>query len=222
MNWATRWLAKHLGGVPNPDGAHLCALCRGSCADEIAVEDVLRPTFTDIDLVRGEYVCQACAWYLDHQEVRRSHWYLTPDEAVPLAKKEILPLLRRHLAKPPAVDRYYLIARSKKKHVALRARLNAAGCRLLRVNFETQLVDVDQEFMELYCHLAALRKYHSWDEIERDEYLLRPLQKWLVGDKYAEFERHRSAARIWVRSPQFELAKYLYSPDEEAENGPEE
>jgi hypothetical protein len=215
MNLATRWLARHLGGVSESCGNQVCAICSGPCDAAVAVADVLRPTFTDIDRVNGDYVCSACVWYFDHQELRRSHWYLTPAEAVPLAKKDILPLLRKHVREPPPVDRYYLISRSKKKHVALRARLNAAGARMLRVNFETMLVDVDQQFFELYDHIVALRKYHAWDEIERDEYLIRSLQRWLTGEGFDQFERHRDGVRPWLRTQQYELAKFLYSPDQE-------
>lgn len=213
MNWAMLWLYQNLTGrrALRANGDR-CAICGLPLAGDTPLGKVLRPTFTDHDLLanRDGYACTACTWYMDHQELRRQSWYLTENEARPLAKADLLPLLRSHYQDPPAEDRYYLIARSKKKHVALHGRLNAAGCRAMRVNLETSLVDVDGEWFKLLDGVVALRRYHAWDEIEADRYLPFAILKW---PSLADFERAREAVRPWLRSPAWELARYLYHPD---------
>jgi hypothetical protein len=213
MNYAMRWFYKTLAGGEEDIGPHLCAVCGLPTGHDADLGKVLRDTFTDRDVLEvpwSGYVCAACEWYFDHQELRRQHWYLTAREARPLAKADIFPLLVKHLRCPPAEDRYYFIAQSKKKHVALRARLNAAGCTKLRVNFETIMVDVDQSFPTLMKNLVALRKYHSWDEIESDRYLPYAILKW---PSFKAFEEARWAVAPYLRSPQWQLARFLYSPD---------
>ena len=219
LNYATRWFYQHLGRHQVPPGAASCALC-GLPADPdgmMAKAKVYRPTFVDFDLqarAGQPDLCPACVWYLDHQEIDRSHWYLSASTARPLAKADLLPLLTEHLTHPPPEDRYYLIAFTKKKHFALRARLNAAGARILRVNAETFLVDVDNRCLRLAADLTALRTYHAWQEIESDNYLPYAILRW---PRLADFEARRAAIQPWLRSPQYHLARYLYTPPEKTD-----
>lgn len=218
MNYAPVWLYRNLSGNGTIAAAGTpCGVCGLPLAGSRTLAEVLRPTFTDHGLLadgNADHVCDACAWYMDHQELRRQSWYLTEREARPLAKKDVLPLLQAHYEEPPLEDRYYLIAISKKKHVALRARLNAGGCRAMRVNFETALVDVDAEWFKLLDNLVTLRRYHRWDEIEADRYLPFAILKW---PSLSAFEQARQAVRPWLRSPAWGLARYVYSPDLEEE-----
>lgn len=224
LNYAPRWFYQHIAQAQVAPGPAVCALC-GLPGDPAALTPkarVFRPTFVDYDLqARAELpgLCPACVWYFDHQELLRTHWYLAPSRATPLAKAELLPLLTTHLHTPPAEDRYYLITFTKKKHVALRARINAAGSRVLRVNAETYTVDVDDRTLRLVTDLTALRTYHAWQEIESDNYLPYALLRW---PDLAEFEQRRAAVQAWLRSPQYQLARYLYTPpdhtDEREEN----
>lgn len=214
LNYAPRWFYRHIGHGEIATGPALCALCGLPAAPGSMTPKakVLRPTFMDYDLLARpalDDLCAACVWYFDHQELLRSHWYLTATAARVLAKADLLPLLTEHVAKPPAEDRYYLIAASKKKHVALRGRLNAAGGRLLRVNFETLMVDVDQAVLDLVDRLSALRRYHSWQEIEQNSYLPYAILRWPA---LSEFERLCAQVLPWLRSPQYYLARYLYTP----------
>jgi len=216
VNFATRWFYQHLAGQQVVWGNAICALCGLSAREDVMSPKtrVFRPTFVDYDLQRRPDqpgLCPACVWYLGHQELLRSHWYLSASEARPLAKADLLPLLAEHLAHPPAEDRYYLVAYTKKKHVALRGRLNAAGARRLRVNAEVYLVDIGDEFLRLVDDLSALRQYHAWEEIESDKYLPYAILRW---PSLAEFERRRAAVAPYLRSPTYWLARYLYTPPE--------
>jgi hypothetical protein len=226
VNLAIHWLYKHLGDPIGDTGNKEYILTRGK--DKCAVcgmpevtgpppDKVLRPTFVDHSLLLrngGNVVCDACQWYLGAQDVRRTSWFLTEDKAVvlatPGARLEVLELLARHVRDGVPADSYYLITESKRKHVALRARLNHAGARVLRVNFETMLVDVDRDFFRLYRDVCTLRQYHAWREIESDAYLPFAILKW---PNLTEFELTRM--RVWpqVYSPQYRLAKFLYHPD---------
>lgn len=214
MNPAISWLYRHVGpGLEVPKGPFLCACCGLPHAEGKPPDHVFRPTFTDYDLLKVPHsgsVCPACAWYFDHQELRRQHWYISPSEAKMLAKADILPLLAQHVQNPPNEDRCYLIAQSKKKHVILRARINAAGCSRLRVNFETMLVDVDRDFFALVHDLALLHQFHTWQEIEHDDYLPYAILLW---PSLSDFEKTRDRVRPWLGTPQYLLAKFLYSPD---------
>jgi len=214
VNFAMRWFYQHIARGEVAAGPALCALCGLPAAPGSMTPKakVLRPTFMDYDLLARpalDDLCAACVWYFDHQELLRSHWYLTATEARALAKADLLPLLTDHVAKPPREDRYYLIAVSKKKHVALRGRLNAAGGRMLRVNLETLTVDVDQAVLDLVDRLSRLRRYHSWQEIEQNSYLPYAILRWPA---LSEFERLCSQVLPWLRSPQYQLARYLYTP----------
>lgn len=209
MNYAMRWFFRFFEHSEVEDGEHRCAICGLPMCNGYDIAQVLRSTFVDYDLLKmpqSRTVCTACAWYFDHQELRRYSWYLTADNAQQLAKSDILPLLATHLKSPPAQDRYYLITRSKKKHVALRAHLNAAHCANLRVNFETMLVDIDHCFIDLVTDLSALRKYHTWYEIKNDKYLPFAILRWT---HYADFEHTRERVRPWLGSPQFALTEFL-------------
>ena len=213
MNHAIRWLYSNIAGRYVREGKDTCMVCGLPTDGGLPPKAVFRRTFTNQDILaaRESYiVCEACAWYFDHQELRRQHWYITAKEARSLSKKDIFPLLMRHIITPPSEDRYYLIALSKKKHVALRARLNATGCRSLRVNFEEMVVDVDERFINLERDIVQMRRYHRWDEIENDAYLPYALLRW---PSIGEFEATRESLRPWLRSPQYRLARYLYSPD---------
>lgn len=217
VQYATRWFYRHFAHEEVTEGEDACCVCGLPTDGGRDVNKVLRPTFTNQDILPrpdSSTVCPACAWYFDHQELLRQHWYLTPVEARSLAKADILPLLQTHLETPPPVDGYYLIAQSKKKHIALRGRLNTAGARSLRVNCEELLVDVDGAFMTLLSNVVTLRNYHRWDEIEGDKYLPWAILRW---PGIADFERTRAAVRPWLRSPQYQLARYLYSPQQKAE-----
>lgn len=213
LNYAMRWFYRALAQGDVAPGPEVCAVCGLSAREMVPAPKVFRRTFVDYHLLafaEQEGVCPACVWYFDHQELRRSHWFLTPSEVRPLAKGDILPLLLAHLETPPAVDRYYLISLTKQKHVALRARLNAAGAQRLRVNLETEMVDLDRGWLTLLDNVVRLRQYHHWDEIELDHYLPYALLRW---PRYEEFERCRAVVRPWLRSAQYALAKFLYSPD---------
>ena len=214
MNYAMRWFYRHLANGEVEPGASICSLC-GLAANPTVMTPkvkVFRPTFVDYDLQkRAEQpgLCPACVWYFDHQELLRSHWYLSASRATPLAKADLLPLLATHITAPPAEDRYYLIAFTKKRHVALRGWLNAAGARLLRVNAEIYLVDVDAAVLRMVDDLAALRTHHTWQEIESGYYLPFALLRW---SDLADFERHRAAVQPYLRTSAYLLARYLYSP----------
>jgi len=212
MLFVTRWLYRSVAGQEVEEGGLVCAVCGLPMAQGIPQARVFRKTFNDWDrlaLPNEPRVCPACAWYFDHQELRFSHWYVTPSEARVLARDDIIPLLFSLLESSSPSDFYLLLSRTKKKHVALRGRLNAAGCSSLRVNFEEYLVDVDRGFLKLETALIDLRQYHSWDEIESDAYLPFAILRWpSVGD----FERTREAVRRWLNTPQYALARYLYSP----------
>lgn len=214
INYAMRWLYQAHTGNPVAYGAACCAMC-GLPADKPAMTpkaNVYRPTFVDYDLqARPDLpnLCPACVWYFDHQELLRTHWLLSATAVQPLAKADLLPLLTDHLARPPAQDRYYLITFTKKKHVALRGRLNAANTRLLRVNAETYTIDVNAATLKLVQDLTALRQYHAWQEIEADAYLPFAILRW---PNLTDFERLRAAVAPWLRSPTYQLARYLYAP----------
>lgn len=212
MNWCLRWFYEWATYYSVQEGPKTCSVCHLPTKQTAPLSEVLRPTFTDHDLIDedGDGACPACAWYFDHSELRRAHWVVTESDAQALAKKDILPLLAEHLDSPPDLPRYYLISRAKRKHVALRARLNAAGSNLLRVNFELSLVDINRGFFGILNDIVKLRRYHSWDEIRDDKYLPYAILRW---DDLGDFQATRQNLQPHLRSPQYELARFLYSPD---------
>jgi len=212
MLFVTRWFYRNIAGLEVEPGGLTCAVCGLPMAEGKPQDKVFRKTFNDHDKLAcpdEPNVCPACEWYFDNQQLRFSHWYVTPDEARVLAREDIVPLILELLKTPPVSDFYLLLSRTKKKHVALRGRLNAAGCLSLRINFEEYLVDVDHQVLGLFSNVITLRQYHGWDEIEADAYLPYAILRW---PSFGDFERTREAVRPWLNTPQYELARYLYSP----------
>jgi len=221
MLFVTRWFYKNIAGLEVESGGLTCAVCGLPMAEGIPLEKVIRwKTFNDLHKLAcfdrfdepafaELFACPACEWYFENQQLRFSHWYVTPDEARVLAREDIVPLILELLETPPGSDFYLLLSRTKKKHVALRGRLNAAGCLSLRINFEEYLVDVDHQVLGLFSNVITLRQYHGWDEIESDAYLPFAILRW---PSFGDFERTREAVRPWLNTPQYELARYLYSP----------
>jgi len=195
---------------PPPRGRHTCAVCGLSTASETLVKSVLRPTFTDIALLRrpdSRHVCPACAWYFDHQEVRRANWWLTADGATEIARGDLRRVIDEQLATPPAADGYLLITTSKRKHIALRAPLNLAGSHARRVQFETDTLTLRAaDWFRLTAAVDALRVVHTWQEILTDTY-----QSWRVGRwaNAAEFVAARAGVRPYLRTPYLDLVKFV-------------
>jgi len=209
--FATNFFHRALSGEPPAaPGRHTCAVCGLPTTSETRVQTVLRPTFTDIALLRrpeSRHVCPACAWYFDHQEVRRANWWLAADGATEIARGDLRRVIDEQLATPPAADGYLLITVSKRKHIALRAPLNLAGSHARRVQFETDTLTLHAaDWFRLTAAVDALRVVHTWQEILADNY-----QSWRVGRwaNVAEFVAARAVARPYLRTPYLDIVKFV-------------
>lgn len=212
--FATRWFYSSVEGGRVEAGFRMCAVCGLPMAVGVPVRDVLRKTFTDQAALRApgcDQACEACAWYFDHQELRRSSWWLTAGEARPLAKGDVGPLLQEHLGRAPVVDGYYLITIMKRKHLALWAPLNLARSATLRVRFEVTTVELNYLWLTLVEAAHRLREFHSWREIQNDDYNAKFLMRW---SDPLEFVRLRQVVQPWLRTPYLDLTQYVWTKEE--------
>lgn len=163
--FATNFFHRALSGEPPAaPGRHTCAVCGLPTTSETRVQTVLRPTFTDMALLRrpdSRTVCPACVWYFDHQELRRANWWLTADSAAEIARGDLRRVIDEHLAAPPGADGYLLITASKRKHIALRAPLNLAGSPVRRVQFEIDTLHLAAADVRAWRGLACFNSIDS-------------------------------------------------------------
>lgn len=218
--FTTRWFYQNVEREQVEPGRKTCAVCGLSTLQTAPRKKVLRTTFTDYDVLRvraGEHVCPACVWYFGRQELRRTGWWLTANEARPVSKAEWLPLLHRHIQDGIPADGYYLIKPSglTGKHLALLAPLNICGNRALRVQFDTTTLGLDAAWLGLVAAAFRLRECHAWREIRQDDYIAKFLAaRWPDFD---EFLRLRTTVRPWLRSGQMELAQFVWARKERNE-----
>jgi len=211
--FTTRWFYANIAQDQVESGPHTCAVCGLPMSYGVSLKKTLRKTFTDHAALRNVIsgvVCAACAWYMSHQELRRSSWYLTAGEARPLAKADLYPLLCQHLEQPPEHDGYYLITTMKRKHLALWAPLSAAGNAILRVRFEVVSLDLDRKWLRLTQAAHRLREHHSWYEIQSDDYNAKFLASW---SDPLEFIRLRQGIKPFLHTPYLDLAQYVWSKE---------
>lgn len=225
--FATHWFYRNLTQSHIVPGARLCCVCGMATNDHVPKNKVLRPTFTDYDVLRirtGVYVCPACAWYFDNQDLRRRGWWLTRDRAQPVDKAQWLPVLAQHLIAGAPADSYYLIKPSGPqgkeqkmpgiagKHLALLAPLTCSGSRTLRIQFDTITLDLDLSFLDLIQACFSLRQCHSWREIRNDDYISKYVnQRWRT---VSEFMDLRSRVRPWLNTAHIDLAQYVWTKEE--------
>ena len=213
--FATRWFFSNVEGGKVKLGGKVCAVCGLPMLLGTPVDSVLRKTFTDYAALRvpdSGYACDACVWYFDHQNLRRSSWWLTATRAHSLSKEDVGPLLRAHLDCPPDEDGYYLISVMHRKHLALWAPLNMAGASVRRVRFETVTVALDRDWLALVEAAHKLREFHSWKEIQSDNYNSKFLIRW--GD-ISEFARLREVVKPWLRTATLDLVQYIWTEKKE-------
>jgi hypothetical protein len=179
-------------------------------ADDLDVNKVLRPTFTDRDLLRApesRVCCQSCSAYFDHQELRRENWWLAAKHAETISRKAIRPYIDRLLAEPLPESGYFLVTTAKRKHIGLRAPLNVAGNRHLKVQFELATLEIDASRWSLLTAACdTLRRHHTWQEITGDGYQSWRLAKW--QDAIDEFAAARDAIRPFLRTPYLDLVQF--------------
>jgi len=218
--FTTRWLYYNLEAKAVAAGRHTCAVCGLPCRDVVPLRKVLRSTFTNYDLLRKPDeagACLSCAWYFDHQELRRTGWYLTATEARAMQKSDWLSLLREHHKNGVPEDAYYLVKPLGLvgKHLALYAPMVMAGrSSVCVVQFNTMRVQCDAAFWRLLDAAHALRERHSWKEIRTGDYYAKHILAW--PDR-AEFVRLRSIVQAWRRTPQLMLVEFLWSKPKQEE-----
>jgi len=211
--FTTRWFFSNIEGNQVKLGRQICAVCGLPMVTGTPVDKVLRKTFTDyaaLRVPRGDYACDACVWYFGRQDLRRSSWWLTAAGAQSLTKADVGPLLQEHLESPPSEDGYYLITTMKRKHLALWAPLNLAGNPVRRVRFETVTIDIDCDWLAVVEAAHQLRKFHSWKEIQNDDYNSKFLTRW---ENPAEFVRLRGILQPWLGTPYLDLAQYVWTKE---------
>lgn len=208
--YATRWFAQHLGQIPSDAGDYFCAVCGLTTSRYVPLASVLRDTFTDFAALRRResgVCCVACAWYFDHQELRRSSWWLTGSEARSLTVTDARDLLLSHLASPPDEAGYYLFSLTNRKHLALYAPLNLPRSYPRLVRFESATLILTPSFTELLSACELLRQHHAWSEIESDIYNASALTRW--SGRVERFVAARQAVQPWLRTPHLGLARFL-------------
>jgi len=147
---------------PLPLKGGSCSLCRRKLKrgeGVLLVEDVIRKTFTNLDLLnpRSKYICVACAFCLRTPELRRRDFVATLDGVEFLRRDE----LREKLLDPVEHDGtpfVFCVGLSHKKHLVIRSRVNLTRD-LFYVQFEEQGVWVDRSRHEnLLFSIHALRE----------------------------------------------------------------
>lgn len=209
--FTTRWFYTQQTANEAPRGPDRCALCGLGTTGGEKPHRFFSSNFTDYDTLRvpqSPYLCAACAWYLKNSsDIRRNSWWLTEHEAVLLDRSEALSLLLKHIAAPPSSGGYYLLTMTRRKHLALHARMNGAGNRVRSVRFETDTVTVDQRLPEIVSALAALRSNrHSWKEIESDRYIAKFMAAWV---KPQEFVHARAVVLPWLSTNLLPMLRFL-------------
>lgn len=216
--FTTRWFYHHLAGGQVEFGRHTCAVCGLPTTESVPLKKILRKTFTDYDVLRvrnGVAACPACEWYFNHQELRRSGWWLTQEQAAKVAKQEWLALLRAHIRSVGTGYEnggYYLIKLPglTGKHLALLAPMSETGGGSVRVQFDVTTLELDARWLELVEASHRLRDAHSWKEIEQDHYVAAFTRRW---GSLAEFVRLREIVKPWVGTAHLALAKYVWSKE---------
>ena len=232
--FTTRWFFHNATKETVLFGRHTCAICGLPTREAAPRHKVLRSTFSDYDVLRvrnGDDVCPACEWYMSNQDLRRSGWWLTQNEARQMKKQDWLALLREHIEQPPDEDGYYLIKPSgfigirrvsslTGKHLALLAPLNLAHNPVRRVQFDTVALDLTAQWLELVEASHRLREHHSWREIVTDDYIATFVtERW---DDLSEFVRLREVVKPWLRTPQLNLAQFVWFRSKKGEDDNDE
>jgi hypothetical protein len=213
--FATRWFYANIEKCQVESGPKTCLVCGLPTLESTSLKEVLRKTFTDYDVLRvrgGRDVCPACVWYFDHQELRRSGWWLTAFRAESMKKSEWLSLLRQHVETGAPRDAYYLIKPLGLvgKHLALYAPLTMAGSNAITAQFNTLRVKVDASFLVLVEASHRLREFHSWKEIRTGNYYAKHILTWI--DR-AEFIHLRSIVQPWLNTSELALAEFVWSKE---------
>ena len=163
-------------GTPEVEGAEIrggrCALCKQPLKNRraVPVEDAVKPTFTNRDLldVDAGYVCVACAYCLSEPLLRRRDFLATQTEITYLKRDELLPLL----LEPPEPPFVLCVGLSHKKHLVIRTRVNLSR-RLFYVQFEEQGIWVQPEkHRSLALSVQALLKGFGKSQISSGEYFV--------------------------------------------------
>lgn len=195
---------------PITPGRETCAVCGLPTEPYALTGKVLRPTFTDHEFLRcptSNHVCPACEYYMNHQELRRANWWLTGDKALPIERDQLRPFITVQLYRPLMENGYLIITTSKRKHIGLRAPLNMAGSKALRVQFETVTLDLTAALWQsLTAACDTLKQHHTWKEILSDSYEAWRLAKWTGLPTYVAA---REVVRPHLRTPYLDLVKFV-------------
>lgn len=215
--FAMRWFYSSIENEQVAAGRKTCAVCGLPTMLSTPRKKVLRATFTNYDLLRkrsGNDVCPACEWYFNHQEFRRTGWWLRARGADRMKKAQWLALLRAHIEQGAPEDAYYLIRPLglAGKHQTLWAQMTIAGNCRLNVQWGTMPMVIGAQFLELTIAAHRLRDHHSWKEIRSGNYYAKHILAW--SDR-GEFIKLRVKVQPWVNTAQLSLAEFLWSKPKE-------
>lgn len=215
-------------GNPPATGTKICYLTGlPAREDGPKVGEVLRDTFTNHDLARAPgspVMSDAAQWYFNHQEFRRFHIVAERSGESyrwrSVAREDLRQILVDALTAPPDCDRFYSIALSKKKHIALRAPVTPARSAYVYVQFEENAVTLAGAiFLALLTAFdAALALGISKKEILCCQLHILTLQKLVKNKALGAWQAQEKVLRPHVGSQILPLVSFvIFNPTEKEE-----
>lgn len=220
----------HSGILPS-NSAPRCYLCGGPAFDPQPITRLLKSTFTDYNVARGDAgagICAACAWWMQDkntdlqtllgrdkpQKARNYSLFLAPDGAGEAKRTHVLSKAQKRemaslLLSEQGIPDVAVIAVSGQKHLVFKARVNPPGQRAGWVLYEEQHLWLDRlQFGELFDAVQALyRSGYSKEAIETGRYTFYPDSDRTVWRMYEPLVRARRG------SIELSLAVYLAQMD---------
>lgn len=215
------------GALPGTRDDKSCYLCGGATYAPQALRALIKPTFTDFDVARGDLnagICCACAAALNEQDVDlqrllgrekpqrpRNYSHFVKNGAwTPYSKAQKADMIG---ALWDAVPEVAIIAVSGQKHLAFKARVNPPGQAVGWLMFEEQHVWLDLDlFRATFQRVSALYAAHF-----NKESILTGRYSFYPDSDLATWKRCEPALRAIRGGAVLALAVYLCTRDDNEE-----
>jgi len=198
-----------------------CLVCGGTTGPWYARQDIVKPTFNNLDVLAnpaGTTVCAACAWCMSNKEhknrnILRMHHFLATQESLEWIDKPGFPTILFDPPKPPFVLAYTF---THKKHHWLFSPVNYTRD-VIRVGTDERTIQVTPERDAPYFNLMQeFYYYFNKTEIESRQF---PMSKiWKAEIDEALFYQQTEQLEQRAGESIFPLfLDMLQKPDEEPE-----
>lgn len=150
MNTALLWLYQQHHTEPPTVGDEHCYLCGASCEATHLVERGIADTFNSHYLAQSphsRYLCDACSWYLDNSGVHpaflKMSIIVSPDAWRNWQRDTMKQDITQWLTFGLEQESYLVVSLTKKKHILMQAKLNAASSRTLALQVEENVAHLE-------------------------------------------------------------------------------